>query len=215
MRKMILVTCFGVLIWFRTTPEEKQVSFPRITSQPVQCATPVAEGSRAIASVEPQAVVPRYQDLNEEKLRQQWSVQDYHQMEAEESESPFGKTVSYRFAQEGVPILGMVIRMTQNASGEFVEEENTYRPIPRVDLDIQDLAERAEVIKTDLDRYQMSDLNTESLVILVRDNVSEGELAFSTQAIDSVLNSKPTQILLRVEDGQLLQKGFLRAEFGH
>ena len=215
MRKIILATCFGVLIWVRMTPGEKQVSIPRIASQSVQCATPVTEVNRSIASEEPRVLAPGYQDLNEEKLRQQWGVQDYHQIEAEESESPFGKTVSYRFAQEGVPILGMVVRVTQNASGEFVEEENTYRPIPRVDLDIQDLSERAEIIKTDLDRYQMSDLNTESLVILVRDNVSEGELAFSTQAIDSVLNAKPTQLLLRVEDGQLLQKGFLRAEFGH
>ncbi|NBX81644.1 hypothetical protein EBQ90_00940 [bacterium] len=215
MRKLVLATCFGVLIWFRMTPGEKQVSIPRIAARPAQCSTPTAEGNRAIASEEPRVQALGYPDLNEEKLRQQWGVQDYHQMEAEESESPFGKTVSYRFVQEGVPILGMVVRMTQNTSGEFVEEENTYRPIPRVDLDIQDLAERAEIIKTDMDRYQMSDLNTESLVILVRESVSEGELAFSTQAIDSVLNSKPTQLLLRVEDGQLLQKGFLRAEFGH
>jgi len=143
----------------------------------------------------------------------QWGIQSYHEIQTESFDSPMGKTRIYSFSQDGVPIIGMTIRLKEQADGSLIEEENTYRAISRVPIHRGNLEAKAEQLKTNDGRYDLTGLTPDSIVILVRDGLEEGELAFATSAVDKARPGVPTQLLIRSDDGKILRKSFGRKEF--
>jgi len=144
---------------------------------------------------------------------EQWGVQEYHQIQTERFESPLGRTLVYSFSQDGVPIQGMTIRMREQSDGSLVEEENTYRPISEIPIRREVLEEQAAQLKSQEGRYQFDSLSADSLVIVVREGLENGELAFATSAVDKTRPGTPTQLLVRSDDGKILQKTVGRKEF--
>jgi len=143
----------------------------------------------------------------------QLKTQEYHEVQRESFDSPLGKTIVYSFSQEGIPIVGMAIRMRQESNGTLVEEENTYRPIPKIPVNRQVLEEQANQIKETSSRYDLSSLSPESLVILIREGIDEGELAFTATSTDKLRSNHPVQVVVRADDGKILRKSFSRKEF--
>jgi hypothetical protein len=68
-------------------------------------------------------------------------------------------------------------------------------------------------LKAQAGRYQLDGLTADSLVILVREGLKEGELAFATSAVDKARPGVPTQLLIRSDDGKILRKSLGRKEF--
>ncbi|NBT58440.1 hypothetical protein EBT16_06615 [bacterium] len=144
---------------------------------------------------------------------EQLKIQEHHEVQRESFDSPLGKTIVYSFSQGGIPILGMAIRMRQESNGTLVEEENTYRPIPPIPVNRQVLEEQANLIKENSSRYDLSSLSPESLVILVREGIDGGELAFTATSTDKLRSNHPVQVVVRADDGKILRKSFSRKEF--
>jgi hypothetical protein len=124
-----------------------------------------------------------------------------------------GKTLVYSFSQNGIPILGMNIRLRELPDGSLLEEENSYLPISEVPIHRALLEEQASHLKAQAGRYQLDGLAADSLVILVREGLKEGELAFATSAVDKARPGVPTQLLIRSDDGKILSKSLGRKEF--
>lgn len=149
--------------------------------------------------------------LPEPTTEKKWALPKHHELKTERFHSPLGSTVIHHFSQNGVPIVGMEIRVKQEPNG-LLEEENTYRAIAEIPIDRDRVAEQVLDLKSKPGRYDLSSLSADSLVILVRDAMSEGELAFATTAIDRAGTGEPTQLLIRVDDGKILKRSFGRRE---
>jgi hypothetical protein len=148
-----------------------------------------------------------------EKHRKEWGIKDYHLKNSTEFTSPLGDTFVYEFSQGDIPVVGMRIRLRVGLDGEAMEEENTYKAIPLVeDLDLS-AADIQLVLQNKNPRYSVQELREKNQVIFVRENLNQGELAFSIQAMDSSSNNRPTQLLVRASDGKLLQRSVGRSEF--
>ncbi|MFM8270476.1 MAG: hypothetical protein ACKN9V_09840 [Pseudomonadota bacterium] len=142
-----------------------------------------------------------------------WGIQEYHQAQLESFDSPLGKTLVYSFSQDGIPILGMNIRLKEQPDGSLIEEENTYRPISRVPMNRVALEQQAAKLKESQGRFDLTGVSTDSLVIIVREGMQEGELSFTTSAFDKMGAGGLTQLVIRSDDGKILQKSFGRKEF--
>lgn len=153
---------------------------------------------------------------DEAVLRKKFSIQSYHQITPEEFPAPLGTTRVYHFSQSGVPIQGMVIRLMKDIQGRVIEQENTYRPIPELSIDIPEIEKQVADLKENSlnnGRYQISQVDLDSTVIFVRKNLAEGQLAFSLSAKDTLQRSEPIQLLVRATDGKVLQKTLGRKDF--
>ena len=188
-----------LLVWFLSS--EKQVeSLSKLSESVLQKET---------------ALPPETQP-NPEKTptpSERWGVQRYHEIQTESFDSPLGRTLVYSFSQNGVPIIGMNIRLKERSDGALIEEENSYRPISEIPIHRNVLEEQAIHLKSQTGRYQLEGLTAESLVILVREGLKEGELAFATSAVDKARPGVPTQLLIRSDDGKILRKSLGRKEF--
>ena len=154
--------------------------------------------------------------LTQEKTpipNERWGVQKYHEIQTESFDSPVGRTLVYSFSQNGVPIVGMSIRLKERSDGSIIEEENSYRPISEIPIHRNVLEEQATHLKSQSGRYQLDGLTADSLVILVREGLKKGELAFATSAVDKARPGVPTQLLIRSDDGKILRKSLGRKEF--
>jgi hypothetical protein len=163
----------------------------------------------------PNSASPLWID-DEESLRKIWGIQAYHQILREEFQSPLGASRVYRFSQGGVPIVGMLIRVSRDISGQVREEENTYRSIPELALNSTEMESRALEIKAHSlngGRYEPSHFELSSAVIFVRKNLTEGQLAFALSAKDHGQDGGRVQLLVRASDGKVIQKTFGRKEF--
>jgi len=187
------------LVWFLSS--EKQVeSFSKPSESVLQKET---------------ALPPETQPTQEKTPTpsERWGVQRYHEIQTESFDSPLGRTRVYSFSQNGVPIIGMNIRLKERSDGALIEEENSYRPISEIPIHRNVLEEQATHLKSQSGRYQLDGLTADSLVILVREGLKKGELAFATSAVDKARPGVPTQLLIRSDDGKILRKSLGRKEF--
>jgi len=151
--------------------------------------------------------------ISEQEFRSRWGIQDHHEIKPVEFESPLGVERVYRFSQNGIPIIGMEIRLKKLLDGSVLEVDNSYRPISALSISESVLSERALRLPAEVKRYQLSAIDKESTVIFVRKNLNEGELAFTASGSDKVLSNRTAQLILRVEDGQILHRSFGRSDF--
>lgn len=152
-------------------------------------------------------------DMTENELRKHWKIEDHHEIRKVEFESPLSVERIYRFSQNGIPILGMEIRIKKEIDGSITETENSYQPISEVKIDRSLLSERAVQLPQELKRYSVAPISNDSTIIFVRENTHQGELAFAVSGVDRALTNRPAQLVLRVEDGQVLHRTFGRNDF--
>lgn len=221
MKKFTFILIFFAFIAFKLQEPEtslKEAVPSAIVSVP-SCQGAMGDEARDSIQREPTQTETLPQPLwtdDETEFRKQFSIQSHHQITPEEFPSPLGTTRVYHFSQGGVPILGMVVRLAKDLRGRVVEQENTYRPIPEVPIDVPEIEKQAADLKErslNDGRYQISQVDLASTVILVRKNVSEGQIAFSLSAKDTFQKSEPIQLLVRSTDGKVLQKTFGRKDF--
>lgn len=196
MKKLWLVIPI-LILWFLSKKEPLEVSILK----PLKKVQAVAASSVQNTSSD---------SLARPAERSSFKIQDYHQVESEKFESPLGNTVIYSFSQDGIPILGMRVRLKQQPDGLMIEEENTYRPIPKIPISKETLENSLAHLKENKTRYDFSALSTDSLVIWVREGMKQGELAFSTSAIDTIGSGALTQLVIRSDDGKILRKALGR-----
>lgn len=155
-----------------------------------------------------------YRFLNQH--RQEWRIQDYHDLKPQLYTTPLGTQVSYQVFQEGLPILGMKIVLQVDNHHEVTVIENGYEPVARVSLDFP------EVTRSELESWVSSHgyrIANES------DNGKRLMLHHrkGNDAVDPVygltVNSPTTgdgkqtfQILVRATDGQILGRTHPRAD---
>ena len=167
--------------------------------------------ARSIASIgnvdtslgrSPQEVADNY--LNSH--REEWHVQDYHQLRSELHASPVETTVIYRVYQDQYPVLGMKIAIHIAKNFEVTSVENTYRPVRKVDVSHEPFLSAEEIIERIPPRF-VADGSTAAKaasVLYVPSSGDEPELAYTMPLQEEGATPQPVHLLLRAADGELL-----------
>lgn len=149
-----------------------------------------------------------YFQANKEK----WELQTYHAYSTQESRTPLFTEYIYNFSQGALPIVGMRIRLKVDYKGNLEEIENTYRPIPEVDIDGERRLTVPEAVEMSPHRYEAKAQVTASSIIFVREGSSEGEIAYTLPVTDRLMEARTGQLVLRASDGQVLSRSFAHSE---
>jgi len=142
-------------------------------------------------------------------------LRDYHELVPQVSRTPLGPRIIYQIRQDGVPIIGMNLRLRLNRELEVIEFENRYRPIHKIEIDAPLKPE--EVLERVADRYRFAP-TSETLafatkVIFAKEGDSIPELAYTMPMSRCGPRSPHCQVVFRASDGQLLARSVARAEF--
>ena len=159
----------------------------------------------------PQEIADNY--LNNH--REEWHIQDYHQLRAELHASPVETTVIYRVYQDQLPVLGMKIEILVGKNLEVKSVQNSYRPVRKVDFSHEPFLSAEEVIERIPPQF-VADGATAShaaSVLYVPASTDEPELAYTMPLQEGAPTPHPIHLLLRAADGQLLGRSVPRTAF--
>ncbi|NBX93535.1 MAG: hypothetical protein EB078_02970 [Proteobacteria bacterium] len=219
MKKLIIILLLGCL-WFgiRNLPSRTAHLEPQGETCASESLTSTPSSLSGHFAGNPRRNIAEKGVLNPESLlesfRGKWQIAEYHEVSSTVSEFPLGKTIVYHFSQDSIPIIGMSIRVRVGTNGEVFEEENSYRPIEKTLIAEGNGKARIQALQKESSRYRwVNNSDQDPRVILVRDGLSQGELALSLEAIDKMRGERPTQLILRAVDGKLLKRTFAYSEF--
>lgn len=210
---LFLAVAIAVSVWtyvreqassFGPSAGRKYVPNRRVSALPQRRASMapiVVSGDSALE------VTKRYLDENREELR----IQEHHAMTAEEFRTPLGTSVTYRFTQDGLPIVGLSLSFRLDRDLRIVEIENEYRPLEKADLDEPALPV-AQLMAETAERYDLAaDPSLEVGKVLYAHPASlKPHVAVTVPMKEPSRHGRGVLMLLRASDGQLLQKSYSR-----
>jgi Zn-dependent metalloprotease len=145
--------------------------------------------------------------------RDELQLQSYHQFRPVVSTSPLGASLVYQVYQDGLPVVGMELRLKLNRENEVKEVSGNYRPMPKVDLD-EEVMLPNEILQRIPSRFAVNHLssNVERELIALSES-DELQLVYAISARDRDNNLKPVQIIVKASDGEIVRKAESRPEF--
>lgn len=149
-----------------------------------------------------------------EAKRKEWGIREHHDLVASVFKTPIGARVKYSVFQEGIPIVGLEIRIRLGRDLSIQAVNNKYVPLEKAQIKSHDFLTGREV----LENWQSSLLRPDKthsrkldkVLVYLAGNESP-ELAFVVPGRDRM--NRAVQILLRARDGQTLMTSYSRAEF--
>jgi len=128
MRRIFVLLILGFLVYL-AWPSEKSAPAKGegqvATCSPIQSQLPKKENSTS--------------EISSEQKPSGLNLPDYHQAFETSVEMPLGKMVVTTFAQNGIPIQGMRLRKLIHRDGTVKLLEDSYRPIPEIEVPISGL----------------------------------------------------------------------------
>lgn len=149
--------------------------------------------------------------------REEWHIQEYHQLRSEVHASADETTVTYRVYQDQYPVLGMKISVHVAKNFEVTSVDNTYRPVRKVDISREPFLSAEEIIERIPPRF-VADGSTAAKaasVLYVPSSGDEPELAYTMPLNEDGPTPQPVHLLLRAADGELLGRSVASARADH
>lgn len=202
----------GVAFWF--LKRERLVESPSIASLPMAISEGATQRVAQVKSVSgrtPLEAAAKFLESNSNVL----NVREYHELKPHVTRTPLGSRVVYDVYQDGVPIVGMQIRLRMNREMEIDEIENGYRALDKVDVDPK-LTPSEAFDRVSEGRNFSPTAETFAFagkIIFVRENAETPELAYVMPVQKCGARASHCQLVIRANDGQLLARSVARAEF--
>ena len=192
MKRILSIAFFIGLTWLGWNKyQEQEIAVPSeakavphvISASAGLWTIPRARSIASIGNVDkslgrsPQEIADNY--LNNH--REEWHIQEYHQLRSELHASPVETTVIYRVYQVQYPVLGMKIAIHIAKNFEVTSVDNTYRPVRKVDISQEPFLSAEEIIERIPPRF-IADAATAAKaasVLYVPSSGDEPELAYT------------------------------------
>lgn len=146
--------------------------------------------------------------------RQEWQIQDHHELRPAVHESPLSTEVKYAVYQDGVPIVGLEIRIRIGKGTEVESVDNRYLPLKKVDVNDVLLSEANETVERLRSLGYAVDNKAQgewSRVLVPVEGTDVPEVAYVITARD--MRRRSVELLVRATDNQILRRMYPRSEF--
>jgi Zn-dependent metalloprotease len=144
--------------------------------------------------------------------REEWQIQNYHELRPSLSGNPSSYVVTYQAFQENLPVMGMEIRMRMDQDSQVVDVQNGYHPVNKVDLSDPEILTSQEAMQRLPENYvvDMSGMLSGATREIFTTNDEEAELAYAIQTKDADNNSESVRLVINAVNGEILSRSDTR-----